>query len=456
MTSSPVFHHVRSLLILGLPLVGANLAQAGLHVVDTIMLGWYGVSELAAAVLAVGIFFVLFVLGSGFSAALMGRVAAALGSGDVTQARRDTRMTLWLSLAYAVLIMPFFYYSGTILRAAGQEPDVADLAQSFLRIAMFGMFPALVVATLKACLGAFERTRVVLIVTVLAVVVNAGLNWIFIFGRYGAPEMGIQGAAIGSVVVQVISAVVLLVYVARVPELRRFGILERLWRPDWQALWIVLRLGLPVGLTGLAETALFQATALMMGWLGKIPLAAHGIALEIAMITFMVHMGLSSAATIRAGRAYGRGDVAGLRLGAVVALTVSLVFGVAMVCVFFAMPERLVGAFLDPTNPVAPQILAVGVTLLAVAGVFQIFDAIQVMALGLLRGVQDTRVPMWVAVICYWAIGIPSGYFFGFVVGWGPQGLWIGLVLGLAFTGITLIIRFWRGPWLRRDANAPA
>lgn len=442
--------HIRALLTLGLPLVGSNLAQMGLHVADTVMMGWYGVRELASVVLGAGFFWILFLMGSGFSYALMGRVSAALGAGDETQVRRDTRMAIWLSVLAGVLMMPLLWLSGPILRGLGQQPEIAALTEQFLRIAMWGMVPALIVAVLKAYLSAFERTRVVLWVTLVAVALNIGSNWLFIFGNLGMPELGLRGAALSSVMVQVISAVVLMIYAARIKELRRFELFTRFWRPDWDAFRAVFRMGMPIGLTSVFETSMFQASAVMMGWIGTVQLAAHGIALELASLAFMVHMGVSNAATIRAGRALGAGDQVGLRDGARVALMLSFGFGFVMVASFLLIPHQLIGLFLDRSSTEAGQILIFGTALLAVAGLFQLFDAGQVMALGLLRGVQDTRVPMWIAGCSYWLVGIPASYLLAFVLGYGGVGLWLGLAAGLACSASILTARFWRGPWLTR------
>lgn len=442
-------HHLRRLLVLGLPLIGSNLAQIGLHVADTVMMGWYGVAELGAIVLASGMFFVLFLLGSGFSYALMGRVSAALGAGDETQVRRDTRMTLWLSAGFGVLLMPILWHMEWLMLRLGQTAEIAALAGAFMKIAMLGMVPALIVAVVKAYLSAFERTQAVMVVTVLGVGLNVVMNWGLIFGNFGLPELGIRGAAISSVTVQVVTAALLLGYSVWLPDLRRFHLFQRFWRPDWEAMVAVARMGVPIGLTALAETGMFQATALMMGWLGPVALAAHGIALELASITFMVHMAVSNAATVRAGRAWGRGDRAALRRGAAVAQGLSLCFAACAISAFLLIPEHLVGLFLDRSDTRAAQIMLEGVTLLAVAGLFQTFDSTQVMALGLLRGVQDTRVPMWVAATSYWLVGVPCGYVMAFPFGFGAVGLWLGLVVGLACVGVTLILRFWRGPWMQ-------
>jgi MATE family multidrug resistance protein len=446
---SPVVH-LRATLALGLPLIGSHLAQMLLHVTDTVMLGWYGVEELAAGVLGASTFFIVFVLGSGFGIAVMGMVAAALGAGDDTQVRRVVRMGLWLSILYGVAVLPLWWWSGAVLLFLGQQPEVAALAQDYLRIAGPGMVPALLVMVLKSHLAANERTQVVLWVTLLAVVLSAGLNWILIFGNLGAPEMGVRGAALGSDVAQGLSIVALAVYAGWEPALRRFALFQRFWRPDWPAFAQVFRLGLPTGLTGLAEGGLFQASALMMGWLGTRELAAHGIALEITALAFMVHVGLSNAATVRVGRAQGARDVAGLRDAAAAATALSLAFGAAMVVLFLTIPEVLVGLFLDPRNPDRVAIIAFGARLLAVAALFQVFDAAQVMALGLLRGVQDTRVPMWLASVSYWLVGIPASYALAFPLGFGGVGLWFGLVVGLALAGSLLMARFWRGVWVRQ------
>lgn len=451
----PYRGHARALLVLGLPLIGSHLAQMLLHVTNTVMLGWYGVNELAAVVLGASAFFVVFILGSGFGIAVMGMVASALGSGDEAQVRRSTRMGLWLSVLYGLAVQPLMWGSGTILAAAGQAPEVAALAQDYLRVTGPGMIPALLVMVLKSYLAAFERTQVVLWTTLAGVLVNAILNWLLIFGRGGLPELGLTGAAVGTLVTQILSFAILAVYAARLPELRRYTLFRRFWRPDRLALAAVFRIGWPIGLTGLAESGLFGATALMMGWIGTTELAAHGIAMEVAGLAFMVHLGLSNAATVRIGRADGAGDVEGVRRAAISAIAMSVLFGLVMVTLFLSVPEAIVRPFLDLGNPGATAILAFGAQLLAVAALFQLADAMQCMALGLLRGVQDTRVPMWLAAISYWGVGMPAGYLLAFRAGLGGIGLWLGLVVGLTLAATLLLWRFWRGR-LRAPAEVAA
>jgi MATE family multidrug resistance protein len=266
---------------------------------------------------------------------------------------------------------------------------------------------------------------------------------VFIFGNWGAPELGVVGAALATLLVQVASVLALGIYAGWLPELRRFRLWQRFWRADWVAMGRVFRLGWPIGITGLAESGLFQASALMMGWIGTVELAAHGIAMEVAALAFMVHLGLSNAVTIRTAHADGTGDRVGMRDGALVGIALSAVFGVAMVAVFLTVPEPIIALFLDMAKPESAQIVAFGTVLLALAALFQLADAMQVIALGLLRGVQDTKVPMVLAAISYWLIGIPVSYVLAFPLGMGAVGLWLGLVVGLTVAAAALMLRFW-------------
>jgi MATE family multidrug resistance protein len=433
--------HMRAILVLGLPLIGSNVAQFAISLIDTVMLGWYDLESLAAQVMSSMLFFVLYIMGSGFAWAVMPMVAEAEAAGNQTQVRRYTRMAMWISVLFGVAVMPLMIWSEPVLLALGQTPQIAQVGAEYLAIAGWGIFPALMVMVLKSYLAALERTRIVLWVTLGAVAVNAVVNYGLIFGNWGLPEMGIRGAAVASVAVQVVSMGLLAVYAAVATSEHQLFI--RVWRPDWEAFGQVFRLGWPIGLTNLAEVGLFAAASTMMGWLGEVPLAAHGIALQIASLTFMIHLGLSNAATVRAGRAVGRRDAQGLRRGAVGVMVLAVGVALLTMAAFLTIPEALLGAFISPDDPDRVPVIALGVPLLAAAAVFQLADAAQVLALGLLRGVQDTRVPMVIAAVSYWVIGVPISYGLGFVLNWQGPGVWIGLTVGLFIASILLMGRFW-------------
>jgi MATE family multidrug resistance protein len=436
--------HAIRVTVLGLPLVGGHLAQFAVSLTDTVMLGWYGVAELAAITLASSYFFVFFIFGSGFAWAVLPLVATAAGAGDETAARRATRMGLWLSTGFAALAMPAMIFAEPILLALGQGEGTAALAGAYLRIAGWGLFPALLVIALKSYLAALERTRAVFAIAVAAAVANGFANYALIFGNWGAPEMGLEGAAYASVVSHGVALLAIVVYAARaLPEHTLF---RRLWRPDTAMLRRLVALGVPIGVTSLTEVSLFAFSSVMMGWLGQVQLAAHGIVLTVASGTFMLHMGLSNVATIRVGQALGRRDALHLVRGARVVLAMSVCASMLTIAAFLMVPELLLSAFIDAdADPaVRAQILSLGVTLFVLAALFQLVDGAQVVALGLLRGLQDTAVPMVIAGLSYWGVGLTSAYVAGFVLGQGAAGIWLGLVVGLACSGLFLTLRFVR------------
>ncbi len=441
--------HVRAIAILGLPLIGGHVAQMAIGLTDTAMLGWYSASALAAITLASSFFHVIFLFGSGFAFAVLPVVAKAIGSGDTRMARRANRMGLWLSMAYGAVAMPAFLFSEPLLLRLGQDAEVAANAGSYLRIMGWGIFPALAVMVLKSTLAAQERAKIVLIMTLLAAVLNAVINYVLIFGNLGFPEMGLAGAAIASLATVTASALILIAYCNRIlPEQELF---RNLLRPDWDAFVRLFRLGIPIAFTTLAEVSLFSASALMMGWTTPITLAAHGIALNLGAVAFMVHLGLSNVATIRVGNAIGRQDLPHLLRGAWVICTLSLIVALLSVAMFLLMPQWLISLFISADDPDYALILKIGVQLLVVAAIFQLMDGLQAIHLGLLRGLQDTNVPMIMAVIGYWGVGIPCSYLLGFVFGYGGVGIWLGLVAGLSVVAAGLIWRFWRFSIQRDD-----
>jgi len=433
--------HARATLLLGLPLIGSHLAQFSIHMTDTLMLGWYDVEALAAVTLAGSFWFLLFIMGSGFAFAVAPMVASAQSSGRQTEVRRLTRMGMWISLIYGALVLPLMYFSAPILIALGQEPKIAGLAQEYLRITCWGTLPALLVMVLKNYLAALERANIVLWITLAAFVLNVVVNYALIFGNFGAPELGMQGAAIASLLMQSLSFVALAIFIAR--ALPEHALFQRFWRLDSEAFSAVFKLGWPIGLTNLSESGLFTASAVLVGWIGTAELAAHGIALQLTAMTFMIQVGFSNTATVRAGTAFGRRDATGLKRGALVLLAMSVLVSILVVITFLSIPEPLVGLFLDPTDPVRDQIITIGVSLLAVAALFQFADSAQVIALGLLRGVQDTKVPMVMAAVAYWPLGLSASYLLGFTFEMGAVGVWLGLVVGLGVAAVLMMHRFW-------------
>lgn len=431
----------KPLIRLGLPLIGTSVMGFLMVMIDSLMLGWYNVTSLAAASIAGSYFFILFTLGAGVGYAVMPIVAAASAVQDEVRVRRVTRMAFWWAIVCFAIAFPLFFYSGKILLLMGQEEQIAAEGQMYLRIMWITLLPAMLANVLRSFLSALDRTAVLVWSTVAAVALNGVVNYLLIFGNYGFPELGIRGAAIASCSVQTLMMVIMAVYANwRLPA---YSLYQRLWKPDREVFFEIARLGFPIGLTSVAEVGLFSAAAVMMGWIGEVELAAHGIALQLAGLTFMFHIGMSQAATIRCGAKYAHKDEVGLRRTAYASLAIALAFAVCVVTMFLTVPSHLVGIFIDPADPRADAVIATGVTLVYLAALFQFVDAGQVTAIGVLRGVQDTNVPMWLATVSYWIIGLPASYVMGFVFGWQQTGIWLGLTVGLGAAAVSLMIRFW-------------
>lgn len=432
----------RALLGLAVPLILSNVAGFAIHMTDVVMMGWYDVTALAGMVLASSTYFIVFITGSGFAAAVMPLVARAAQEGDLAEVRRVTRMGLWLTAGFAALALPALLAAGPLFEAVGQDPAVADYAGRYLSIAGWMLVPALAIAVLRSFLSALEHAAVLLWATLGIAVLNALWGYALIFGAWGLPELGIEGAAWAALATNCLGAAALLAYALR--TLPQYRLLQRIWRIDPPAMGRVFRLGWPIGGQLLAEVGLFAGSAVMVGWVGAVPLAAHGVALQLASLTFMLHLGLSQAATVRAGQALGRGDREGLRRSALAAVGLSTMAALLTSAAFVLWPATLLGLFVDPADPARPEVIAVGSALLLLAAVFQVFDGLQVLAIGLLRGLQDTAVPFILAALSYWAVGLPVAYALGFGLGGEAIGIWIGLVVSLAVASLLLMVRFWR------------
>ncbi len=431
-----------STLVFSMPLIGSNMAQSSKHLVDAAMLGRYGIDELAAGVLAGIIFSVTFLVGSGFAMAAIPMTAEARAAGLTWKLRRIVRMSFWLVTIYGVVMIGPLLMTEEFLLLLGQQPEVAALAGEYVTIVLWGIFPAMSVMTLKSFFMALGRPRVILWATVAGAVLNVPANYAFIFGNWGAPELGIKGAAIATIAAHGSSLLIMLIYLAAERAFRAYALLSNLWRPDWQSLISVFRLGWPISVTLIAEIGFFAFCTVMVGWIDTETLAAHGIALESAAFVFMIYLGISNAVTTQVGFAVGAQDRSSLVLAAKAATLLTVATVIVVMTIFLTIPDLLVLAFLDRHSEQAPAVFAIGVKLIYMAAAFQFGDALQIVALGLLRGLSDTRAPMIIAAVSYAMVGFPVSYVLGFVAGLGGIGIWCGFVIGLGLAAILLYARF--------------
>ena len=433
---------LRATFFLAWPLVVAQLAQNALFTTDVIMMGWLGPEYLAAGTLATAFFNPFLLLGGGIVGAVAPLVAQALGARQIKQVRRTVRQGLWIAILMATLLVPVIWNIRPILLLTGQAPELAAMAETYMQIALFVLYPGLGLFAMRSFLSALGSTRIILYVTVAGVFVNVIFNYIFIFGNLGAPRLELRGAAITTVIVNVLMFGLLLLYALRHHRYRRFHILVRFWRPDWVRFREIFRIGTPIGLTVMAEVGMFAVAAVFMGWLGTDELAAHAVALQCVSLAFMVPLGLSMASTVRVGLSFGSRNPEGVRRAG----WISMALGVGFMCItatlFLTIPGVFTRLFLDPAHPENAVALAFATSYLLMAGFFQIADGAQVVAAHVLRGLNDTKIPMVVALFGYWCVGMPIAWYLGSPDRLAGIGIWTGLAAGLAFVAIILTTRF--------------
>lgn len=433
---------LRATFVLAWPLVIAQLAQTALTTTDVIMMGWLGTTSLAAGTLATTFLMPFLLLGMGTVGAVAPLVAQARGARDIKAVRRIVRQGFWVSILMATLLVPVIMQVGPVLTLLGQDPDASAMAAQYIQIAVWTLFPGLASVAVRSLLSAFDSTRIILLVTLGGVLVNATGNYLLMFGTFGLPRLELRGAAISTLLTSLAMFALLLTYALRHRRFKRFNLLIRFWKPDWLRFREIFRIGTPIGLTILAEVGLFTAAALLMGRLGIDEIAAHAVALQCASMAFMVPLGLGTAATVRVGIAYGRRDPEGIRKAGWTAFALGTAFMTVSCIVFLTMGPTIVSWFLDPASPENANALRLAATFLVVAGFFQIVDGAQVVAAHALRGLSDTKIPMLVAIVGYWLVGLPVAYVFGFILDWRGVGIWTGLAAGLALVAAILVARF--------------
>ncbi|WP_432201299.1 MATE family efflux transporter [Erythrobacter sp. W53] len=430
------------------PLVLANLLQMGIYMVDVIFIARLGEEPLAASGLVAGLFGLIVWSLSSLSGAVAPLIAEAIGAKgpSLRPVRRATRMALWLAAISGVIGMGLALLLGPAMRVTGQAPSIIALALEYNSLVIFSLIPMLLASVLRNYVSALGWPVFATAITALGIPVNALANYAFIFGNLGAPEMGLAGAAVATIITALITLAAYVVVILLFPRLARYHIFYRFWRPDWKRFWLIVRIGTPIALTVAAEAGVFSAAAFLMGRIGAAELAGHIVALNIAALAFQVPFGVGQAATIRVGYAYGARDRHGIKLAGWVALAIGTGFMAFTAAAMVLVPEYLLRIYVDIDDPKNAGLIGFALQYLVLAAAFQLVDGLQAVAAGALRGLQDTRVPMWIAIFSYWVPGFGLAIVLGFGAGLDGIGVWIGLAAGLAFAAALLT---WR--WMLRE-----
>lgn len=441
------FTELRATIALGWPMVLTNLAQTALTTTDIIVLGRLGATPLAAGTLGANLYFAVLLFSIGLITATSPMMATAVGRGrHVTrEVRRTFRQGLWSAVIIALPCWVLLWHARDVLLGLGQQPELAADAQAFMHTLQWGLLPALGFVALRSFVAALERPVWALIVTAAAVAFNIAANYVLVFGHFGVPALGLRGSGLATTLSNTFMFVTMAIVTLHARRFRRFHLFGRLWRPDWPRLVALWRLGLPIGATLALEVTVFNAAVFLMGQFGTVAIAAHSIAIQIATTSFMVPLGLGQTATVRVSLARGAGDVLGIVRAGWSAFGLGVGFMAMMSLVLISVPQLLIGGFLDTTDPANAPVVRTAVAFLAWAAVFQIADGAQVVGAGMLRGLQDTRVPMLFAGIGYWGIGMSLCLLLAFGLGLGGEGIWMGLAAGLVVVACAMITR-----WIRR------
>lgn len=439
---------MRETLRLSAPMVAANLLQMMVYAVDVIFVARLGQEALAASSLSISLFGLMMWCFSGLTGAVAPLIAAELGrrSHAVREVRRSMRMALWLAVLCGIGGMAICRNGEAILLATGQDAHVAARAGGFLGVLQWALVPMIICNVQRTFVSAMGRPIFATAITALAILINAAGNYIFVFGHFGAPAMGLEGSALSSVFTALITLAAYAAAIRSDRNLRRYRILGRWWRAEWQRLGEIVRLGLPIAFTILAEAGLFSSAAFLMGRIGEAELAGHTVALQIAAFAFQVPFGIGQAATIRVGLHYGAGDRAAMGRAGWAALTLAIGFMALPAAIMVLCPRLVLSAYVDVTAPANAAMVALAVQYLAIAAAFQLFDGTQAVAAGALRGLQDTRMPMAAALFGYWLPGFGTAMLLGFYTPLAGLGVWIGLAVGLTVVAALLL---WR--WMRRE-----
>jgi MATE family multidrug resistance protein len=430
----PRTRDLRELLLLALPVTAVQLGMMAMGVVDSIMVGHVSPAALAAVALGNVYYFGASIFGMGALMALDPVVAQAVGAGDNEGVARGVQrgmvIAVLLTIPTSLILLP----APAVLTFLRQPPDVAPLAGAYAQVCIPGTIGVFAFIVLRQSLQALGRMREILLTILVANLLNAVLNWILIYGRAGFPAMGAVGSAWASTIARLFMA--LMLPAIAWPLLRQTVLPLRRAALDWGPLVRMLRLGAPIGAQHQLEYGVFGVVGLLMGSMGTTAVAGHQVALNLASITFMVPLGISIAAAVVVGHAVGRNDPVSAWESAQSALLIAIGFMTATALCFLFLPGPLARVY---TN--APEVLVIATQLIPLAGVFQVFDGIQVTSIGILRGLGDTRTPMITGILGFWLLGLPVSLVLAFGLDYGARGLWWGLVFGLVVVAIFLLAR---------------
>lgn len=442
--------HFKVTFALAYPVMISQLGQVSVGVADSMMVGRLGALPLAASSLANSIFFVILMFGMGISMGITPLVSIAEGKGKVKRISRLFGHGLWINIITALALTGVVLGLSKGLHFLGQPEEVVALTIPYLLVITASLFPFMIFQTFKQFAEGLSQTKQAMYITIFCNIINVFLNWVLIWGMFGAPELGLMGAGWATLISRILMPIMMGFYILRSSRYSIYALSLQLKKASVPIFSRILNIGIPTGFQYIFEVSAFSAAAIMMGWIGVNALAGHQIALNLASISYMMAAGLSTAGMIRVSNLIGRGNLKGMREAGMVVFGMVLIFMFSAAMIFVVFRMFLPTLYIDD-----PEVISMAASLLIIAALFQLSDGAQVAGLGVLRGMEDVTVPTLVTLVAYWVIGLPLGYFLAFELGLAEKGIWYGLLIGLSLTAVLLFYRFHKLSKKRIEASLP-
>lgn len=427
------------LLKLAAPISLGLLGGLFMQIVDMMFVGRLGPAAIGGVSIGNAVFVTLMVMALGLSVGLDYLVSHSFGAGKLSECHRYLIQSLFILTIVAFVSMALMWIAPIGFVQFGIGPDIAQQATRYLRAVCWSLWPFLMFSCFRQYLQAMGVAMPALVILILANFVNALCNWVFVYGNWGAPPMGVAGSGLSTCIARGFMLVAIVAYAYRRDRRMTLGLAGTTWRFSVRHMLEIIRLGLPAGLQMLFEVGVFALSTMLAGRLGAVQLAAHQIVLQLASFTFMIPLGVASATAVRIGQALGSHQTERVRRIAWTSFAFGASFAVIMALAMYGFSRPLLRIFSTDE-----AVLGIGATLLLVAALFQVSDAVQVIGSGVLRGIGNTQVSMYTNLAGHWLLGLPVGYVLCFRVGWGTHGLWIGLSVGLTAVAATLLCVWWR------------
>ncbi len=428
--------------IIAVPLAAAFLAELGMVLTDNIIVGQLGNVHLAAIGLGGNLFTEVLIVCMATVSIVGVLVAQSFGAQHFNKIGHHVRQGFWVAIVLSIPGTILCYFAANLLALTDQNPQVLVLGNQYLQAVAWSFLPVMLFTVLRSYTASLSRAMAIMVITVVAVGLNAVLTYGMVHGKWGFPALGIAGSGWATTIVNWAMFMVMAIYARHSKGLRRYQIFQNLGDLDLAECRQIFRLGLPVGGITMLEAGLFLAVAVMMGTISVHALAANQVVLNAIATMFMLSLAVGEATGIRVAHGMGAGNLAASRYSGLVGLAIGVVIGILAGLLFIFGSDFITGIFLDLNDPKNVQVVSLCASLFVIAAAFQLFDGMQAIAARSLRGMKDVIVPVWIAGFGYWVIGVGGGYMLAFELGLGPTGLWWGLAIGLAFTGIMLALRF--------------